>query len=266
MNQDLNNQNNNEVINNQNIDVVYQDAYNNLSTNTTELNNPITEKNNSNRKESLGTAAMIIGIISIVLSIFLSALIFPLALTGLILGIVNKVKGGKKISGIILNTIAIFIITLLTILIIHIFHVFTNSDNLDMLFNSLYNTLEYSTSKNYVAGKYDCTGVNDKKNTYLVTLELNEDNTFLYGPYGNLDNNYAKGTYTFEKEEKKNSGEYKYYMISLAGDKENFIMDGKPNDYDFNSKLEFGLTTNNGKKEGVIIFTNTYNMYFCYER
>lgn len=54
-------------------------------------------------------------------------------------------------------------------------------------------------------------------------------------------------------------------MITLTGPKEDFIQDGVASDYDFKSKLEFGLTSNNGKKQGVIIFTNTYNMYYCYE-
>ena len=55
-------------------------------------------------------------------------------------------------------------------------------------------------------------------------------------------------------------------MITLTGPKEDFIQDGVASDHDFKSKLEFGLTNYNGKKQGVIIFTNTYNMYYCYEK
>ena len=73
-----------------------------------------TNTDENKNTEGLGTASMIIGIIALVLSftcIFILPviIIFPLALVGFILGIVNKAKKGKKISGIILNGIALLI-------------------------------------------------------------------------------------------------------------------------------------------------------------
>ena len=77
--------------------------------------------NNVPQNEGLGTASMVIGIIALVLSftcfvIFPLIIVIPLALTGLILGIVNKAKKGKKFSGIILNAVALFVAGLMTIL------------------------------------------------------------------------------------------------------------------------------------------------------
>ena len=74
-----------------------------------------------NKKEGLGTASMIIGIISLILVFIISLGVLPLALVGLILGIVNKTQKGKKVSGIILNTIAMilsFIVFIILIIIL----------------------------------------------------------------------------------------------------------------------------------------------------
>ncbi len=71
-------------------------------------------KSNKPTKEGLGTASLVIGIIALVFSFtcifFLPIfIILPLALVGLILGIVNKAKKGKKFAGIILNAFALVI-------------------------------------------------------------------------------------------------------------------------------------------------------------
>lgn len=57
----------------------------------------------SGGSEGLGTASMVLGIISLIIF----PVSFVLAVIGLILGIVYKSKGGKKISGIIMNSIAL---------------------------------------------------------------------------------------------------------------------------------------------------------------
>ena len=80
------------------------------------------------KSEGLGTASMIMGIIALVLSftcfvILPLFIVIPLSLTGLILGIVNKVQKGKKISGIVLNSIAIFVAILMAFLFMVVFGV-----------------------------------------------------------------------------------------------------------------------------------------------
>ena len=214
-------------------------------------------------KESLGTAAFVIGIISLVLCLFLNIIILPLAIVGIILGVVNKIKGGKKISGIILNMVAIFLVAIELIIVVVIFGSAAFGDFLSQLRNEM----EASTS-NYLVGKYDCKQYDSSSSDYSITLYLNSDNTFLYGPYSDLDNNYAKGTYTYVDEDKtSNDGKFKYYMITMNGKKEDFIVDGKPASKDFNSKAEMGISRTNGsKKQAVLMFVSTYNTYYCYER
>lgn len=226
------------------------------------INNQPSDINNKPKKEKKSIISLIFGIISLILSIFIDILVLPISIAGLVLGIKCKNKSGKKIAGIILNSFSIFIaITLFAGSLI------LNSTEGNSFLNTLYNELDYASSENYVAGKYDCKGVDSDSDKYLITLNLNENGTFLYGPYENTKNNYAKGTYTYEDEKKTdNTGNYKYFMITLTGPKEDFIQDGVASDHDFKSKLEFGLTNYNGKKQGVIIFTNTYNMYYCYEK
>lgn len=207
---------------------------------------------NTTNKETLGTVSLILGIISLVLAYPLNILILPLAITGLILGIINKRKKGKKIAGIVLNVISLFIIVIM--IIISVFVLKSGGFN-------------FSSLSNPVTGEYYCTGVDSNTDKYLITLHLNKDNTFLYGPYGDLKNNYAIGTYIYEDEHKTNGNrEYKYYMVTMEGPKEDFIINGSSSENDFNSKMEFGITSKNGKKQGVIMFVNTYNMYYCYEK
>lgn len=219
--------------------------------------------------EGLGTASLVLGIISLVLTFVISFFILPVAIIGLVLGIINKRKKGKKIAGIILNAIAIVInvgIILFTVVLVGLFSTSLNSDKGKDYLNDLYTELDYSTNENFIAGKYNCSNVDGNSSEYVVTLHLNEDKTFFYGPYGNTENNYAKGNYTFEDENKTNaSGKYKYFMVTMKGNKEDFIVNGKPNEKDFDSKMEMGVTTVDAKKQAVIMFVSTYNTYYCYE-
>ena len=232
---------------------------------TTETTAPV----NTPVSEGLGTASLVLGIISLILTFVISFFILPVAIIGLVLGIINKRKKGKKIAGIILNAIAIVInvgIILITVVFVGLFATALGSDKGKDFVNDLYTELDYSTSENFIAGKYNCTNVDGDPSNYVVTLHLNEDNTFFYGPYGNTENNYAKGNYTFEDEKKTNAtGKYKYFMVTMKGNKEDFIVDGKPNATDFDSKMEMGVTTVDAKKQAVIMFVSTYNTYYCYE-
>ena len=186
-----------------------------------------------NKKESLGTASLVIGIISLILSftciVFIPLFItIPLSIIGLVLGIVNKAKKGKKISGIILNILAFIISIICFIISIVLIGAFIDetSDNIDTdkfknSLNQFYNELERETSNNYVEGKYDCKSFDGsgEKEDYIVHFELDDDMTFLWGKYNDTDNNYVKGTYTFKDLEKTNGDRsYAYYNIKLVGD------------------------------------------------
>jgi hypothetical protein len=247
---------------NQNVDTT--------TTNTQQVNVP--------KSEPLGTASMVIGIISLVLTFLVSIIILPLAIVGLILGIVNKSKKGKKISGIILNSIAIFLnvaAVVVTVLLAGVIYkslpkdddgkLIIDDEKKNQFLDDLYTDFNYQTNENFIVGKYNCGDVMGS-GEYQIVIHLNEDKTFFYGPYGKTDNNYAKGTYTFEDELKTNaSGQYKYYMVNVKGNDGEFIVDGKPKEKAFDTEFEIGLTTIDAKKQGVVMFTSTNNTYYCFE-
>ena len=107
----------------------------NSNTNTKKETNKKPVKKN---KEGLLTASLVIGIISIIFSAILNVLIVPLAILGLIFGIVGKSsKGkGKKIAGIVLNSLALFIaIIVFSIIMAFVVSIANDSDN---IFNNTY--------------------------------------------------------------------------------------------------------------------------------
>jgi len=63
--------------------------------------------NVNNNKSGKSTASLILGIISVVLSLILNIFIIPVAIVGFILALIDKNKSGKKIAGIILNSCGI---------------------------------------------------------------------------------------------------------------------------------------------------------------
>lgn len=66
-------------------------------------------QNNTNNKGNKSIVSLILGIVSVVLSFVLNIFIIPVAIIGLILGLTEKNKSGKKTAGIILNAIAIIL-------------------------------------------------------------------------------------------------------------------------------------------------------------
>ncbi|MBO5530397.1 MAG: zinc-ribbon domain-containing protein [Bacilli bacterium] len=220
--------------------------------------------------EGLGTASMILGIISIVLSFIITVVTLPLSITGLILGIVNKAKGGKKISGIVLNAISIFLsIVLIFVYLfigIGIFSAVISDPEVRKELENLERDIDRYSSTNYVEGEYNCKNFdgNGATGSYIVRFELDDDMNFMWGKYGDTYNNYVKGSYTYKDLDKKNAaGNYSYYNIKLDGDV--FYKDGVKQTEPYASEYEFGITKDNGKKQGIIMNTKTYNMYYCYE-
>lgn len=222
------------------------------------------------KSEGLGIASMILGIISIVLSFIITVVTLPLSITGLILGIVNKAKGGKKISGIVLNAISIFLsIVLIFVYLfigIGIFSAVISDPEVRKELENLERDIDRYSSTNYVEGEYNCKNFDGSlaSGDYIVRFELDDDMTFMWGKYGDTYKNYVKGTYTYKDLDKKNAaGNYSYYNIKLDGDV--FYKDGVKQTEPYASEYEFGITKENGKKQGIIMNTKTYNMYYCYE-
>ena len=146
--------------------------------------------------EGLATASLVLGIISLVLSFIINIFIFPLALVGLILGIVGKVHG-KKCSGIVLNVISMIVAVLVFIFWIVLLVYFI--DDYDNSNNNYGNTKDdYSD----VVGVWNCKSVDSIiNNEYDLTVTLNDDKTFNLGEYKNADKNYFKGVYYFEDDD-----------------------------------------------------------------
>ena len=77
------------------------------------INNKVDSKKNNGK----AVASLVLGIIALTFSFSLSILMFPLSITGLILGIVNKNKCSEKTTGIILN-VASMVVEIVVFLIL----------------------------------------------------------------------------------------------------------------------------------------------------
>ena len=49
------------------------------------------------------------------------------------------------------------------------------------------------------------------------------------------------------------------------GNKDDYYIDGKAQNKEFNGKFEFGITSVKTKKQGILMNYNSYNMYYCFE-
>ena len=211
----------------------------------------------SDNKNGLALASLIIGIVAVVLSIIFNVFVIPLAITGLVLGLVSKEKNTKKRLGIILNSVSIVIAILIIILV-----------SLSILsspnfWDKLYDELDYSANDNYVSGTWNCKVFDGSGpgEDYIVTMKLNKDLTFVWNKYGDEKNNHVYGNYTFEDENKiNNSGDYRYFMLNLDGHE--FVDEGVLQDQKYKSEYEMGI--NNVVGEAILINVVTYNMYYCY--
>ncbi len=126
------------------------------------------------------------------------------------------------------------------------------------------------TKENYVAGIWNCAkgnGSKDDKENFSTTLELNDDMTYRYGKYGDIENNHYAGEYSYKKEDKQTSdGRFKYYMVDM--DVDEFIDGGvdKSDEKSGSTQLEMGIANVDNERQAITIFTSTYNMYYCYAK
>ena len=205
--------------------------------------------NNAPRRETLGIISMIFGIVALVFC-WAAVISIPLGIAGLILGIINLKKQGRKKSGVILNSIALAV---------------------SIIFLGILILLSLDTSGE-VAGKYDCKPYSIDYNTvsdnYSISLYLEKDGTFTYGPYGDLEDNHAKGTYEYTEDEDASSHDehLRYYMIDFEADADDYLVDGIPSDHDFKSQMEFAVGKKDGKKYGLLMFVTNYQTFMCYEK
>ena len=120
-------------------------------------------------------------------------------------------------------------------------------------------------SKDKYMGNWECKGYTSSEGTsqdYMVSMELNSDNTYRFGKYQDLDKNHFKGTYTTSYEDDKKAKYNKdFYMINFKVDE--FISEGV--DQKQTGNMEFEMEFINDK-ETLIINASTLAMYYCYKR
>lgn len=215
---------------------------------------------NKNADDKFDIVSLILGIIAVILVLLDFPLGILVGIVGLVFGLITKKRDKIRGLGIGLN-IASFVI----LAAIAVINVVSSPETL----NKLYNELDYSSSDNYVAGTWNCSnfdGAGSDEN-YSITMKLNKDNTFVFGQYGDLSNNHAGGSYTFEDEKDKNESTtngYKYFLITMNGNSNDYIVDGVSQDRSFDAKFEIGITSVNTKKQAVLMNYYTYQMYYCY--
>lgn len=256
------NENLNENVNETNGEIVSQTIEEIV--NKSEVSTSETQK-----KEGLGTASMIIGIISLVLSFILGIISFPLSFVGLILGIVNKAKKGKKISGIVLNAVSLltgaisFIIAI--IIIFSIPALLENADGSN--FFDIFLTSLNRTSGNIVYGNWKCKKYSSYTGTatgdYILELDLNKNNTFIWKSLTSSLNLDIDGTFvaTDITSTKSDTSGASYYKIELT--RGNINSGSSTANYSNTSNYEMAINYNNGKKRAIMINEKSYNMYVC---
>lgn len=124
---------------------------------------------------------------------------------------------------------------------------------------------------NPVSGTYDCKEMNyfsgSLSDNYSVTIELNNNKSFTYGPYNDLKNNRISGSYEYKIKEKENDNNVKEsYTVTISGNKNAYVINGESHDAEFTAEIEFGFVKTSGKKEATVILDNSYDTYYCYER
>ena len=205
-------------------------------------------------KEGLGTASMVIGIISLVLAFIISVGVFPLAIVGLILGIVNKADKGKKVSGIILNIIAILLSIMIFIAFLVVLMIAIPDSDSDYEIRDI----PEDSHKEEVVGVWNCKNVKDlEKKDYELTLTVNNDDTFIVASY-ETPKDYVEGTYDFEVNNIIRS--YKFYSLELEGQKEY-----KNGDYKGVNNIEYKMVITKIDKEVHAVLNNDdqEKTYYC---
>ena len=207
-------------------------------------------------KEGLGTASMVIGIISLVLSFIINLGAIPIALIGLILGIVNKAQKGKKVSGIILNTIAMILSVVVFIVIIVLFIV-----HIPDIDTHIKEPVIEEPKQEEVLGVWNCKDISSiADNTYELTLTINNDNTFILAKY-DTPKDYIEGTYEFEENDiDRFVKPYHLYSIELEGKKEY-----KNGDYKGEIDVDYDMVITKTKKDMHAVISNddTDKPYYC---
>lgn len=152
---------------------------NNTNLNNEVINQNINQANNTVEKTSNDVKSLIgliIGIVSIILAFIIKGFVIPIAIAGLVLAIIGKAKGAKKVLGILLNILAIFlsIIVIIVSAIIGLVNYGNSNSNTSLNKQTFYGegySLEYGSkwNKTKASGK-DALSYSLIKDSYLVQI------------------------------------------------------------------------------------------------
>ena len=222
------------------------------------VNNNPNNMQNPNKTSATAIVSLVLGILSIFLCFFINLFTLPLSITGIVLGIITKEKGGMKIAGIILNILSIIISIVILVFMGALFMTAWDKakDNIDKY------EKDYKSISNPLEGKWNCKLYDGTKEyDYAVTFEFNDDNTFGWYEYGNESNASVTGEYEYNEVTKSNGmAGSKYYSVEMESN--SFTNNGSTSTDKYTSKYEFGI--NSYGDEAVVINEATYNMYYCY--
>ncbi|MBQ2639990.1 MAG: zinc-ribbon domain-containing protein [Bacilli bacterium] len=224
----------------------------------------VSKKETKKSNEGLVVASLVIGIIAIIFSAVLNILIVPLAILGLIFGIVGKSsKGkGKKIAGIILNSLALFIaIVVFTIIVVFIVSVVNDSDN---VFNNAYKDIVSTADEDSIHETWYCKTSSNGVITstdYTLTLKFEENGKFDWKSYKYPSKNYVYGKYSFIKPYKLDSNKKRYYVIDLKP--EVMYLYGIKRTTQSSTKYNVYFTEDEHIK---LVNQKTNNIYYCDEK
>jgi hypothetical protein len=93
------------------------------------------------------------------------------------------------------------------------------------------------------------------------------DGTYIYGEYGDLENNHFAGTYEVKNTDKNNvneAGASEYYKLSF-GPTQEYVVDGERQSTVGRqmSDMEIGIITNGNAREATLINEASYATFYC---
>ena len=150
----------------------------------------------SNKFKIINLILVIISIICIALSFFIYLYIIPVYIIGMIICYLLRNK-----SKLFYLNIIIYIICIILAIILFIFK---------------------DKSVNNLVGIWYCKYFDNDK--YIVELDVNKDNIFMWSKYNERENNYIIGNYKLKKLDKKDDNKNVYYY-NLVLDSDKYIFD-----------------------------------------
>ena len=226
------------------------------------------------KSQDKGTAGLVLGIIALVISFsFIGAPIaIILAIVGLILTIANKNKSGNRTAALVLNIVALilsFIITFAFVMIIIFAATASDYDyyDYDYDYDSKFSDIEdgidrsiekHKTNIEEAVGTWNCKTFNDSSE-YKATVILNSDRTFTFGKYGDLENNYVKGTYEFDDADDVRST----FSLYLELDGKEIVENGEKKLNRDDIDYDMVITNISSNSRGVITNDDTGAVYYC---